>query len=192
MIKSSYNQVNYWALPDLLGLFLSSLGRAPQGATKRNFYLPITAVFGQWCTKLLPENKKKWPRVFQCTWNTQGEFGLGASRAGFAIEGMLGSWLAVLDRARYGIIRSPLLTLSNWSQAWSPTIRARGRRGKPFGRCGETYPFRRVLMPCQTQAAAQQVYGLALNNDYIREAPTYDDRLSGNVWKHNWDTDRHP
>ncbi|EAW16686.1 uncharacterized protein NFIA_060420 [Aspergillus fischeri NRRL 181] len=45
LTKSTYDGVEYWALPDLLGLFMSSLGRAPTTATKRNFYLPLTAVY---------------------------------------------------------------------------------------------------------------------------------------------------
>ncbi|KAI9038003.1 acetyl-CoA synthetase-like protein [Aspergillus affinis] len=36
-----------------------------------------------------------------CTWNTEREFALGASRGGFASQSGLGSWLAVLDRARH-------------------------------------------------------------------------------------------
>ncbi|KAB8206922.1 hypothetical protein BDV34DRAFT_224090 [Aspergillus parasiticus] len=48
-----------------------------------------------------------------------GEFCLGASRGGYAVDGGVSSWLSVLDRARYGIIRSSLLQLANWSQAWT-------------------------------------------------------------------------
>jgi hypothetical protein len=161
LIKSTYDGVEYWALPDILGLFMSSLGRAPTTASKRNFYLPLTAVYGQWCTKLIREGIRTWPRVFQCTWTEGGEFHLGASRGGFAPDRGTGSWLAVLDRARYGIIRSPILQLTNWSQAWTPTIRARGReRGRPFGRCAETYPVRRLLMfvPSPTIAIPRNTY----------------------------------
>ncbi|PLB55679.1 hypothetical protein P170DRAFT_461495 [Aspergillus steynii IBT 23096] len=187
LVKTEYNGINYWALPDLLGLFLSNLGRAPQGATKRNFYLPLTAVFGRWCVKLLSSRKNS-PRVYQCTWNGGREFALGASRGGFAVGRDLGSWRAVLDRARFGIIRSPLLKPTNWSQAWSPTIWTSGRkRGWPFGRCAETYPFRQILMPCQNGPTAQGVYGLALHNKWLLDSPVYDDRLSGLIWKSLWD-----
>ncbi|PKY00471.1 hypothetical protein P168DRAFT_307409 [Aspergillus campestris IBT 28561] len=181
LIKWKHEGIAYWALPDLLGLFMSSLGSAPTGATKRNFYLPLTAVFGQWCMKLLGEGK--WPAIFQCTWTEAGEYCPGASRGGFATRGVGGSWLAVLDRARYGVIRSPLLTLANWSQTWTPTIRASRGRGTPFGRCGETYPFRRVLVTCRTGEEAGRVHGLALSSRYVNFAHLYDDRLSGFIWR---------
>ncbi|PKX94865.1 uncharacterized protein P174DRAFT_479810 [Aspergillus novofumigatus IBT 16806] len=175
LIKSANDGVEYWALPDILGLFMSSLGRAPTAASKRNFYLPLTAVYGQWCIKLIRKGIRTWPRVFQCTSTEDEEFYLGASRGGFTPDRRIGSWLAVLDRARYGIIRSPLLQLTNWSQAWAPTIRARGReRRRLFGRCAETYPVHKLLM-------------LALCNSYIHLAPSYDDRLSGRIWESLWD-----
>ncbi|RAQ57551.1 hypothetical protein COH20_003245 [Aspergillus flavus] len=183
---SVYDGLPYWALPDLLGLFLSKLGRAPVGATKRNFYLPLTAVFGQWCAKLIVVRLRYTPRVYQCSWTDGGEFCLGASRGGFAVGPELGSWLAVVDRARYGLVRSELLSLQNFSQVWTPTIRQRGRYGWPFGRCGETYPFRRLLMNRDSNEA-QRVSGLALSNDYIQTAPVYDDTLSGDIWQSLWD-----
>ncbi|GFF55843.1 hypothetical protein IFM51744_08740 [Aspergillus udagawae] len=187
LTKSTFDGVEYWALPDLLGLFMSTLGRAPATATKRNFYLPLTAVYGQWCSKLIREGRPSCPSVFQCSWTEDGEFHLGASRGGFATDSGMGSWLAVLDRARYGIIRSPLLQLTNWSQAWTPTIRARGRKwGRPFSRCAETYPVRKLLMG-KTEEEAAKVHGLALCNRYIHPAPAYDDRLSGRIWGSLWD-----
>ncbi|PYH86046.1 hypothetical protein BO82DRAFT_370985 [Aspergillus uvarum CBS 121591] len=159
--KSTCHGVDYWALPDCLGLFLSSLGRAPAGASKRNFYLPL----------LSGEIRQK-PRVYQCTWTPAGEFHLGASRGGWSVRRGIGSWLAVLDRARFGIIKSAVLELTNWSQAWTPTIARRGKKaGKPFGRCAETYPFRKLLMG-KPKEVAEQVCGLALSNKYIYTAPS--------------------
>lgn len=75
VLKYEYGGIKYWALPDLLGLFMSSLGHAPTGATRRNFYLPLTAVFGQWCSKLIRQERSSRPVVFQCTWN-EGEGGV--------------------------------------------------------------------------------------------------------------------
>ncbi|RHZ56393.1 hypothetical protein CDV55_103996 [Aspergillus turcosus] len=76
----TYDGVEYWALPDLLGFFMSSLGRAPTMASKRNFYLPLTAVYGRRCTKLSQQGRHTWQRVFQCSWTEDGEFHLRASR----------------------------------------------------------------------------------------------------------------
>ena len=47
-----HNNGEYWSPYDLLGLFLSFMGPAPDGATKRNFYLPLTAVYGRWCHQI--------------------------------------------------------------------------------------------------------------------------------------------
>ena len=54
-----HNNRDYWSPYDLLGLFLSLMGSAPAGATKRNFYLPMTAGYGRWCRQIagsLPHN----------------------------------------------------------------------------------------------------------------------------------------
>ncbi|KAG5755186.1 hypothetical protein H9Q70_002211 [Fusarium xylarioides] len=95
---------DWWCPYDLLGLFLSLLGPAPSTATKYNFYLPLTGVYGRWCARIAgkPErNWKKWkpdakgegtlPYVFQCTWSLEvddstkkhwARYFLGASTAG--------------------------------------------------------------------------------------------------------------
>jgi hypothetical protein len=63
------------------GLLMSSLGRGMMTASKRNFYHPLTAVYGQWCTKLIRQGiRRTWPRVFQCTWSQHGEAERVASR----------------------------------------------------------------------------------------------------------------
>lgn len=46
----------YWALTDLVGLFFAKLGPAPAGATKDNFFLPLTAVFARWTDCLMDAN----------------------------------------------------------------------------------------------------------------------------------------
>lgn len=48
MMKGRVPRVPRWWCPyDLLGLFLSLLGPAPDGANKNNFYLPLTAVYAR-------------------------------------------------------------------------------------------------------------------------------------------------
>ena len=118
-IRTKYRDISYWAMPDLLGLFLSSLGRAPSGANKHNFYLPLTALIGRWCSRFLKSSRNS-PRVYQCTWNNKGEFALGASTWDFAVDRPLGGWKALLDKARFAMIRSSLLALANLSQSWTP------------------------------------------------------------------------
>ncbi|PYI23729.1 hypothetical protein BO99DRAFT_418914 [Aspergillus violaceofuscus CBS 115571] len=174
LMKSEHGEVAYWSLPDLLGFFLSQMGPAPLGATKRNFYLPLTAVFGQWCNKLCETRS---PRVFQCTWRAvpdeRQDFFLGATMGGHrAAPESTGRWIDVLNRARYNIIRSPMLELAGWSQARSLTT-------KPFGRCAETYPVRMIL---RFYSNPELVKGLALNCDYL-PLPGYDDRQ---IWQSLW------
>jgi hypothetical protein len=85
-----HNGRHYWSPYDLLGLFLSFMGPAPNGATKRNFYLPITAVYGRWCRQIAGEDPGggvgDHPYMFQCTWCVRSgqptRFSLGSSLAG--------------------------------------------------------------------------------------------------------------
>jgi hypothetical protein len=66
-----HNGRDYWSPYDLLGLFLSSIGPAPDGATKRNFYLPMTAAYGRWCRQIAGSYPRNGvcdhPYMFQCT-----------------------------------------------------------------------------------------------------------------------------
>lgn len=104
--------VFYWNHYDLLGLILSLLKEDLEGATKDNFFLPLTAVYGRWCAKIggngktanhpkpskppkdggitakadKPKGVGAVPTVFQCTWmrDTKGVyFALGCSLAGY-------------------------------------------------------------------------------------------------------------
>ena len=105
ILKRTFHGIKYWSCADLLGLFLSSLGLAPNGATKRNFFLPLTAVYGRWCLQVRPT---RLPVVFQCTWyerNSQAtRFFLGASRSGFQVPLTTGTWKCVLSKARFSAV----------------------------------------------------------------------------------------
>ncbi|KAF7115228.1 hypothetical protein CNMCM5793_001655 [Aspergillus hiratsukae] len=116
--KSSFKDIDFWASPNMLGFLLGLLGPAPAGATKRNFYLRLTAMFGKWCQRLC---SARLPTVVQCPWSTaDGRYCLGASMSGHDAEKRTtGSWLAVLNRARFSVIRNERFRLSGWSQAWS-------------------------------------------------------------------------
>ncbi|KAE8154149.1 hypothetical protein BDV25DRAFT_167850 [Aspergillus avenaceus] len=178
-----FKDVNFWSLPDLLGLVLNLLGPAPAGATRRNFFLPLIAMFGKWCQKLCVEYP---PVVLQCTWTTggNGEYFLGASMSGYNVDKVeTGSWLAVLNRARFSVISTERFRLSGWSQAWSPSIRRRRRDGRPFGRCAETYPLRFLLRDTADKSA---IHGLGLSARVLWSTHAYDDRLAGPIWEGTW------
>ncbi|KAM0312404.1 hypothetical protein ACHAPQ_012238 [Fusarium lateritium] len=125
---------DWWCPYDLLGLFLSLLGPAPSTATRYNFYLPLTAVYGRWCARIAgkPERGWKWkpdfkgegtlPWVFQCTWSLEadgkqhwGKYFLGATNAGDRWEWNItekdpksptytGAWRKRVEEARFNML----------------------------------------------------------------------------------------
>jgi hypothetical protein len=139
-----HNGLPFWSPIDLLGLFLSSLGPAPAGATKRTFFLPLVAVYGKWCAAITQPPR---PWVFQCTWNTAGEFFLGASQGGhYSDKANTGTWRHVWKHARFRLLNDEPFKLAGWGYNYSPSILQRGlREGSKFGACGETYPFLTLL-----------------------------------------------
>ncbi|TVY77082.1 hypothetical protein Focb16_v008069 [Fusarium oxysporum f. sp. cubense] len=121
----------WWCPFDLLGLFLSLLGPAPASADKNNFYLPLTAVYGRWCSRIAGAADEKWkwkpsiegegelPFVFQCTWYLQvdkstrqhwGQYFLGASNAGdkfetdVKLDTYTGAWRERAQEARFDML----------------------------------------------------------------------------------------
>lgn len=122
---------DWWCPYDLLGLFFSLLRPAPSAANKNNFYLPLTAVYGRWCSRIAGHSERKWkwtpdiqgegslPYVFQCTWHTEvdentkqhwGQYFLGASTAGDSFETLkdseryTGSWRERVQEARFNML----------------------------------------------------------------------------------------
>jgi hypothetical protein len=59
--------LEYWVLFDLLGLFLLTVGEAPIGATKRNFYLHLTAMYGLWCSAIGDSNLVKYVPMYMAS-----------------------------------------------------------------------------------------------------------------------------
>lgn len=60
-LSSSYSSTSMIVFPtgaQQIYLFISTPGTSPQGATKRNFYLPLTAMYGKWCNRPLETNHK--------------------------------------------------------------------------------------------------------------------------------------
>ena len=159
MRRYLHNNRDYWSPYDLLGLFLSLMGSAPAGATKRNFYLPLTAVYGRWCRQIagsLPHNGIcDIPFMFQCTWcipsGNSGQptrFFLGSSLAGYDWRPELtGTWELVLKRARFDLVDGGLLRQAGYDFDNSPVIdQSMTGDGTRFGNCAETYPFLDLLM----------------------------------------------
>jgi hypothetical protein len=139
-----YENVPYWGLYDLLGLFLSLIGPAPVGATKKNFYVPLTATYGRWCAKI----GDRLSYMFNCCWsvreNQQDTFSLGASLGGYMTKKRLtGCWHYVCQRGRFSLVDGEPLKLAGWTFGDSPCIRDGGHVS--FGNCAETYPFIRLL-----------------------------------------------
>lgn len=142
----------YWSPYDLLGLFLSGVGPAPLGANKRNFYLPMTAVYGRWCMQIAGQGLKGRgkgvgdpPFMFQCTWRVKDgqppSFFLGSSLAGYNWDkAETGEWEIVLKQERFGLIHT-LVELGGYSFEDSPMRRRNKDMGTRFGNCAETYPF---------------------------------------------------
>jgi hypothetical protein len=153
-----HNGHDYWSPYDLLGLFLSLMGPAPNGATKRNFYLPMTAVYGRWCRQIAGNAPRNGicdrPYMFQCTWSIPFDhsgrptrFFLGSSLAGYDWRPHLtGTWKTVLRRARFALVDGHRLRQAGHDFDNSPMIERRGESGTKFGNCAETYPFMNLLM----------------------------------------------
>jgi hypothetical protein len=150
---------DYWSPYDLLGLFLSFMSPAPNGATKRNFYLPMTAVYGRWCRQIAGRRPGggvgDLPYMFQCTWCMRSgqptRFFLGSSLAGYSWDiDLTGTWETVLTRARFDLVDGVPLRQAGYDFDNSPMIQQSREAGSGpkirFGTCAETYPFLDLLM----------------------------------------------
>lgn len=105
---------------DLLGLFMHFLGPSPANVQKDNYFLPLTAVYGRWCSMIAGNKAKGYaedcevdvigvsqlPAVFQCTWQDMGSephpFFLGSSLSGYAKDDKL--WEKEVKLARYKVL----------------------------------------------------------------------------------------
>src|SRR2546423_6362216 len=104
-----HNDRDCWSPYDLLGHFLSFMGPAPNAARKRNFYLPMTAVYSRWCRQIAGHpggGVGDLPYMFQCTWCIRSgqptRFFLGSSLAGYALTtDLTGTWETVLSVRGY-------------------------------------------------------------------------------------------
>lgn len=148
--------VGYWSPYDLLGYFLSQLGPAPAHANRNNYFLPLTAVYARWSSKIAGRysgGAGDWPFMFQCTWYRESgydeaHFGLGASLAG---SGWDSSRVGEDWRTRVGFSRFLLLSIdtpaivnlerSDWDNNTAPEQTRPGGSQTRWANCAETYPF---------------------------------------------------
>ncbi|KIW99361.1 uncharacterized protein Z518_11349 [Rhinocladiella mackenziei CBS 650.93] len=192
VMKHIHNGSEYWSPFDLLGHFLSFMGPAPDSATKRNFYLPMTAVYGRWCRLIAGTHPRTGicdiPYMFQCTWCTPlsdsskpTRFFLGSSLAGYNWTPQLtGTWEYALKYARFVLVDGNPLQQAGYNFENSPMIERKGTGSTRFGNCAETYPFLDLLIG--HNPAEETCYGLALQQDFVY-IDDYQDMCSGVVWK---------
>lgn len=154
---------------DLLGLFLSFIGPAPLDATVENFYLPMTYLYGKWCSKIVSKNAEATrgnfkgvgppPAMYQCTWITfetsqsHPEFFLGASLSGYSTKSVIDNaegiaakravgnlWEQRVQESRYHLVPRPVVE-PEYPGFDSSVMREKDDQGTHFGNCAETYPF---------------------------------------------------
>lgn len=154
---------------DLLGLFLSLGGPAPYNATDRNFFLPMTHLYAQWCKKVASNKAEavadfkgvaRPPSMYQCTWllhyknHDPPEYFLGASLSGYSTKKPQGKerasaarqavglrWEPIVQEFRYRLLPQNMLLPKYRTIDGSPLREEFPEYGTRFGQCAETYPF---------------------------------------------------
>ncbi|KAL8286074.1 hypothetical protein RB597_002936 [Gaeumannomyces tritici] len=164
---------------DMLGMFLGLLGPAISGqVNKYNFYLPLTAMYAQWCSELgtvrWPGDFRAIPAMFQCTWDVKsGMYRLGASLGGhFADRGgenATGTWLEVIRDARHAVLAQRREDRIHFDVVRGTEPLGKGKeKGEetPWGNCAETYPFADMFWsdPAYNES---NIRGIALNCDFL-------------------------
>ncbi|CDM38353.1 hypothetical protein PROQFM164_S11g000056 [Penicillium roqueforti FM164] len=161
----------------MLGLFVSIVGVAPSGAIKRNFYLPLTAMYANWCNTLAAPV----PTMYNCTWIAygpgKGTFFLGASLKGVrSPHSITGPWNEVIQEGRFALINDAAMIESGNTMKNCPEQRENDTFIR-FGNCAETYPFVHLF-----HGNPAAVHGIALQRQGVLPA-NYEDSLSGSVWQ---------
>ncbi|KAI0536515.1 hypothetical protein GGR58DRAFT_475017 [Xylaria digitata] len=182
--------VEWWNPYDLLGLFLSILGPAPPGADKLNYFLPLTALYAQWCSRIAGKDEPGkvgvgfLPAVYQATWkrrdpvpNDKFDYFLGSSVAGDNWEAnQVGQWRLRVQQARFNMfhssLRIKLFEKADFDEQSSPEQKNRPN-GQPFGNCAETYPF--IFSSRSAPENNKNLGGIALKSSLINKgtSPIY-------------------
>ncbi|KAI1171803.1 hypothetical protein F4777DRAFT_31352 [Nemania sp. FL0916] len=196
-----------WFNPyDLLGLFLSVLGPAAVGATKKTFFLPLCAVYARWCSRIAGHADDEWewdppgagegiwPRMFNITWRPEGtpetgiHFFLGSSTAGdkWDME-ETGQWKRRVQRQRFDVLHSALqlkpFNADSFDKRKSPVQDRFKGGGWAYGNCAETYPF--IFSVRGTVDANKNLQGLALQKEFMQDPnlKIYDPSILGAPWR---------
>jgi hypothetical protein len=209
--KHLHDGVPFWSPLDLLGLFLSSMGPAPVGATKRNFFLPMTAMFARWCRQLV----RKGPFMSNCTWESENgpaKFFLGASlTVGVSLTGGSldsfqsadGIWISVIQRERYKLMahgeRSAVVGWLEFQPLSPVGDQPEGDTHRKLCRMLSLSPSASVSSSSFESCLDiicnmwwitvrgyggnnENVHGISLQYKGVRP-PTYQDSLSGEMWR---------
>ncbi|KAL7953825.1 hypothetical protein V8C34DRAFT_295957 [Trichoderma compactum] len=181
--------LDYWCVYDLIGLFLGLLGSAPPAADRNNYFLPLTAVYARWCSRLAGKLKNKKsqepeaagigpiPTMFQCTWRERKDgkgkwFFLGASVAGdqFANNASGSDWQLKVQMERFNMLlhnQQTTMVSDGEFNSTEPELEA-GGSGNLWGNCAETYPFVQCMAKFDDAINSNQiVQGLALSKTFI-------------------------
>ncbi|KAM0457119.1 hypothetical protein ACHAPV_006758 [Trichoderma viride] len=195
--------MEYWCIYDLVGLFFGLLGSAPLAAHKNNFFLPLTAVFARWCTRLagkldnnpVPETGVgEVPPMFECTWCVREDgssqwFFLGAATAGSKWEKNEPSrqWRMTVRRRRFDLFiaqQKKILLAEDEFNRTEPEITTAGGGGQTWGNCAETLPFVHGFIP-SLEPKGLTVKGLALSKKFLDlKVPVlqYSGYYDGDIW----------
>ncbi|KAL5084004.1 hypothetical protein Trisim1_000737 [Trichoderma cf. simile WF8] len=182
--------LNYWCIYDLIGLFMSLLGSAPPAADRNNYFLPLTAVYARWCSRLAGKLKNKKsqepskagigpiPTMFQCTWRERKDgngkkwFFLGASVAGdsFASNPSGRDWQTKVQMERFQMLlqhQQTTMVQDGEFNRTEPEVTSPTGTGNIWGNCAETYPFVQCMSNFDVTNSNQIVQGLALGKTFI-------------------------
>jgi hypothetical protein len=137
-----HDNLRYRSPFDLLDLFLSCIDEAPFGATRRNFYLPPTAMYARWCSRI----GSPCPAMFQCAWRSHTA--ILNKRTHFFLVPLWADTKQTRSRQGYGDISCPghdsafyidseAFRLTNWGFKVWPVRRERRGHGQTFGVCAD-------------------------------------------------------
>lgn len=153
-------QMDYWCIYGLIGLFFDLLGGAPLAADKTNFFLPLTAVYAKWRSRLAGKLDKNAvpnsgvepvPFMYQCTWcereDGKGKWVfLGASTAGgaFPKTNIGHEWRMRVQKRRVDMLfkeQQLTMVLPHDFSNTEPEILFAYGSGATWDNCAETFPF---------------------------------------------------